>query len=117
MTGAAVAHGDVLLVRLDPTVGSEERKTRPVVVVSNDSINRHARVFIAVPFTSSLRPPSPTQVIVHPSASNGLKADSRALCEHLRSLDKQRIVDRWGRLSTTDMRRIEGALRIALNQF
>lgn len=117
MTSLAVAYGDVVLVRLDPTVGSEERKTRPAVVVSNDSINRHARLVIAVPFTSSPHPPSPTQVIVHRSTNNGLKADSRALCEHVRSLDKQRILDRWGRLSTTDMRRIEQALRIALNQF
>lgn len=117
MTSLGVSYGDVLLVRLDPAVGSEERKTRPAVVVSNDSINRHAQLFIAVPFTSRLRPHSPTQVIVHRSTNNGLKADSRALCEHIRSLDKQRILDRWGRLSTADMRRIEEALRITLNQF
>lgn len=117
MTAFAVAYGDVLLVRLDPAVGTGERKTRPAVVVSNDSINRHARLFIAVPFTSSLRSLSPTQVIVRSSAGNGLKADSRALCEHIRSLDKQRVLDRWGRLSTADMRRIEEALRITLNQF
>lgn len=113
----AVAYGDVVLVSLDPTVGAEERKTRPAVVVSNDVINQHAGVFIAVPLTSNVRMCAPTHVVLRRVASNGLKSDSRALCEHVRSMDKGRIRARWGRLSPGDMRAIERALRVALNQY
>lgn len=112
-----VGYGDVVLVDLDPTIGSEERKTRPAIVVSNDAINRYAPIFIAVPLTSNVETRSPTQVILRKSPSNGLRADSRALCEHVRSMDKRRIRARWGRLSREEMREVEEALRVALNQF
>ena len=112
-----IAYGDVVLVDLDPVVGSEERKTRPAVIVSNDAINRHAPIFIAIPLTSNVRARSPTHVILRKTPSNGLRSDSRALCEHVRSMDQRRIRARWGLLSREEMREIEEALRVALNQF
>ena len=52
-------HGDMYIAQLDPTVGGEIRKTRPVVIVSNDAINTHARVVVIAPVTSNVRRASP----------------------------------------------------------
>lgn len=73
-----VRHGDVFWANLDPTVGVEIQKTRPVVVVSNDVINQRSRIAIVVPLTANIARLSPSHVLI-PWGEGGLTQDSKAV--------------------------------------
>lgn len=85
---------DVLLVQLDPTVGSEIRKTRPCVVVSPDEMNRHIRTLIVAPMSTRSRP-YPTRV---PCRFRGKQG--HVVLDQLRTVDGDRLVRKLGRLDT-----------------
>jgi mRNA interferase MazF len=59
-----VSEGDVFLAKMDPTVGVEIRKTRPVIVVSNDWINKFSQLAVIVPLTSSTQKVSPSHILI-----------------------------------------------------
>ena len=79
---------EVYLVNLDPTVGSEIRKTRPCVVVSPDEMNRHIRTVIVAPTTTKGRP-YPTRVSCEFEGKQG-----QAVLDQLRTVDKKRLAKR-----------------------
>ena len=107
------ARGEVWLVDLDPTRGREQAGRRPVLVVSDDLFNAGpADLVIVLPITSTLRP-VPSHVRL-PPPEGGLKTESAVLCEAIRSISKDRLVRRWGAISTDRMKRIEDVLRILL---
>ena len=108
--------GDVYLARLDPTEGSEQSGSRPVVVVSLDAINRSSPVVIVVPCTSwsAGRRLYPSQVLLT-APDGGLRSDSVALGEQVRAIAKDRLSDRWGALEKDTMNRIDRALQIAMD--
>jgi mRNA interferase MazF len=101
----AVRRGDIWWMTLDPTQGSEIRKTRPAVVMTADALNRARRTVVIVPLSTgpAARPPI---VVATPSA--GL--NSVAVCDQLRAVDKRRLTRTSGRLSTTDLQIIEESL-------
>jgi mRNA interferase MazF len=103
-------HGDVFIAQLDPTVGGEIRKTRPVVIVSNKAINTYARVVVIAPVTSNVRRASPSHLIV-PAGTGGLITDSRILTDQVRAIDRRRLVQRLGRLPASERDRVKAALR------
>jgi len=104
--------GEVYDARLDPgTEGSEQAGTRPVIIVSRDSINIASTVVLAVPCTT--RHIYPTHVLLH-APEDGLTADSIALGEQVRPLAKGRLLRRRGLLSAGTLVQIERALLIAL---
>ncbi len=107
--------GEVFLARLDPSEGSEQAGTRPVVIVSRDAINRSSPVIIVVPLTSWAegRRIYPSQVSIH-APEGGLGADSIALGEQVRAIARNRLVSRWGALEPGTVRRIDRGLLIAL---
>ncbi|MGE4552009.1 MAG: type II toxin-antitoxin system PemK/MazF family toxin [Desulfovibrionaceae bacterium] len=84
---------EVHWVCLDPTVGSEMQKTRPAVIVSPDELNQSLRTVLVAPLTSTLRPwPFRPQLTI--------KGRAGQVClDQLRTLDKQRLVGRMGRLT------------------
>jgi len=84
---------EVWLVSLDPTRGSEIRKTRPCVVVSPDEANRHLRTVIIAPLTSSERP-YPTRV---PMTFQGRKG--QVAVDQLRAVDRERMTRKLGKIS------------------
>jgi mRNA interferase MazF len=88
----AVARFDVYLVNLDPTIGSEIKKTRPCVIVSPDEMNRHIRTTIIAPMTSKGRH-YPTRV---PCRFRG-KA-GQVVLDQIRTVDATRLVRKLGRL-------------------
>jgi mRNA interferase MazF len=88
-----ITRGDVYLVRLDPTKGSEIRKTRPCVVISPDELNRHLRTFIAAPMTTGGRA-YPWRIACRFQNRSGFVA-----IDQLRTIDVERVVKRLGRLS------------------
>ena len=93
VTRTAVARGDVHLVRLDPTLGSEIRKTRPCLIISPDVLNDHLRTVIIAPMTtrgSAL----PWRVACRFQHKSGFVA-----LDQLRTVDDERLMKRLGRLS------------------
>lgn len=85
-----ISRFDVWLIELDPTKGSEIRKTRPCFVVSPDSVNRYLNTITIVPLTSSIRN-YPTRVNCVFQNKNG-----QAMVDQIRSLDKARLKKKLG---------------------
>jgi mRNA interferase MazF len=102
--------GDVYWVALDPTVGSETRKTRPAVVVSNDSANAFGPRVVVLPITSNLETLHPGEARVVLRGKPG-----RALGDQIRSIDKKRLRGRIARLERQELLDVEEALRITLD--
>jgi mRNA interferase MazF len=82
--------GEVWLAALDPTVGSEIRKTRPCLIVSPDELNAHLRTAVVLPLTTGSRP-APFRVPVRFEGKEGL-----LLPDQMRTLDRRRLVKRLG---------------------
>jgi mRNA interferase MazF len=100
------ARGDVFLANLNPTVGSEQRGIRPVVVLQNDLGNRTSPTLIVAPLTSRLkRPDLPTHVPL---------PDGFILLEQLRTIDCRRLKEKIGRLDAAVLARVDAALRVSL---
>jgi mRNA interferase MazF len=102
--------------RLDPTEGSEQAGTRPVVIVSRDAINMASPVVIVVPCTT-YRPGRrlyPSHVLIH-APDGGLDIDSIALGEQVRALAKSRLGRQRGILSPQALAQLDRALLIALD--
>lgn len=97
-----VARGDVYWGRLDPTVGSEIQKTRPVVVLSINPLNKARKTVVIVPLSTS----APAIEFLNVA----LKGGSVARCEHIRSIDKTRLAEKIGSISNADLDKIEAGL-------
>ena len=93
VTRASRARGDVHLVRLDPTLGSEMQKTRPCLVVSPDELNQYLRTVIIAPMTTGGRA-YPWRVPCRFQRRSGFVA-----LDQLRTVDAERLVRRLGRLT------------------
>ena len=85
--------GEIWLVNLDPTVGTEIKKTRPCVVVSPPELNQHLRTVMVAPMTSKGFA-APFRVPVTHAGTKGL-----IVLDQLRSVDKQRLVKKSGQVS------------------
>jgi len=110
--------GDIVAVSLDPARGSEASKTRPAIVVSNDAANataiRLARgVITVVPITSNVARVYPFQVLLR-ADQTGLRQDSKAHAEQIRSVAVERIGRRMGTLPAAVMTELDEALRVHL---
>jgi mRNA interferase MazF len=112
----SMRRGDVYDAALDPTEGSEQAGTRPLVIVSRDAINASSSVVIGVPCTTfrSGRRLYPSQVLLR-APDGGLDADSIALCEQIRAVSKSRLRRLRGTLSRAALAQIDRALAIALD--
>jgi mRNA interferase MazF len=95
VAGAAVARGHVYLVRLDPTLGSEIKKTRPCVIVSPDELNEHLRTVIVAPMTTGGR-----AYPWRPRCRFHGRAGFVAL-DQLRTVDVERLVKSLGQLEAS----------------
>jgi mRNA interferase MazF len=102
--------GDVFWVILDPTVGSEIQKTRPAVIVSNDSCNAFGARVVVVPITSNVTSLFPGEAKITVAGREG-----RVLGDQLRSVDKARLGKRIGRLLRSDLDAVDDALRTTLD--
>lgn len=106
--------GEIYFAALDPTLGAETQKTRPVVVVSNNAANRAAAVVTVVPLTSSVARVFPFEVLL-PAARTGLAKDSKAMAQQVRTVDKARLNARpAGALLPEDEAALDKALRLHL---
>jgi mRNA interferase MazF len=105
----APRRGDVYWVNLDPVIGSEIRKTRPAVVVSNDSCNRYGTRVVVLPITSNVDSLYPGEANVEVKGR-----PARALGDQIRSVDKARLGRRAATLTPAEMARVDEALAITL---
>jgi mRNA interferase MazF len=100
----AVSRFEVYLCNLDPTVGSEIRKSRPCVVVSPDEMNRHLRTVLVAPMTTTSKD-YPTRVACEFAGTSGF-----VVLDQLRTLDRSRLARRLGRLSKRETDDVLAAL-------
>lgn len=113
-----INRGEVYYADLSPVIGCEQGGTRPVVIVQNNVGNRHSPTVIAAAITSRQDKTSlPTHISVK-GESCGLAKDSVVLLEQIRTIDKQRLREKTGRLCAEDIERMNNALNISfgLNQ-
>ena len=98
--------GDIWWVSLDPTLGSEIRKTRPCVVISVKVLNERRRTVVVVPLSSS---PKASPPILIPISCQGLTAV--AVSDQIRAVAKERLRSRLGVVTTEEMAALEDGLR------
>lgn len=101
--------GEVWWADLEPTRGGEINKVRPVLILSDDRLNRARSTVVAVPLTNGGRANTPLVVPV-PSAG----PNSKVVCDQVRALDKSRLQRRRGDLSEEDLEQVEAAMRLIL---
>lgn len=112
--------GDVVLVDLNPVVGSEANKVRPAVVVSNDGANRAVErfdrgVITVAPITSNVTKVYPFQVLLALDLTGtGLTAESKVQAEQIRAVDVARVRQRLGRLPASLHEPLRDALMVHL---
>ena len=109
----AVRRGDVVLVNLDPTIGIEIKKTRPVIVISHDSLNQLAQLVVVVPLTKNTAHLSPSYAVI-PKGVARLTFTSKAVTEQIKAVDKRRLVRRLGSLPPSHLAQVERALKNTL---
>jgi len=109
-----IKRGELYLAALDPVVGKEISKTRPVVIVSNDTNNEFSGTVTILPITSqNLDRMYPFEVFLAKGSGN-LPKDSKVKADQIRTFDKARIVTLIGKLRKDDIDSIDGALRVHL---
>ena len=109
-----IKRGDIYLAVLDPVVGKEISKTRPVVIFSNDKNNEFSGTVTILPITSrNLKRIYLFEVFLSKGSGN-LPKDSKVKVDQIRTLDKTRIIRRIGMLRNDEIDEIEKALRIHL---
>lgn len=87
--------GEIWLARLDPSEGSEQAGTRPVVVVSGNLMNEYMKIVLVCPLTSKIKDYR-TNIVLDPSTENGLMKESEVLTVHIRSISKNRLIKKRG---------------------
>lgn len=113
-TGAWPKRGEIYLAALDPTIGHEIRKTRPVLVIQNDVSNRYSAVTMVAPITSTVRLPlSPLHVLLPADYSTGLAVASVAVFNQIRALDRLRLIKKLGQIDASVLPQVDEAIRMA----
>jgi mRNA interferase MazF len=112
------ARGDIWFAELDhapPAVGHEQAGRRPVLVISDDRYNAgRAGLVIIVPLTRRIRP-NPLHLVIQPP-QGGVRSESAILCDQVRSVSKQRLIERWGAIEASTLRQVDVRVRTVLGQ-
>lgn len=95
----------IVLVNLDPTIGSEIKKTRPCAIISPDEMNRHLQTIVIAPMTTTLKK-YPTRVRVNHNDKKGMIA-----IDQIRSVDKKRIIKVFDRLTSSEISNCKDVIR------
>ena len=95
----------VVLVNLDPTLGSEVKKTRPCLVISPDEMNKHLKTIIIAPITSSSKP-YPTRIEIKGENTKGW-----VMIDQIRTIDKQRITKVFNSVSENEIMEIKNVIK------
>jgi mRNA interferase MazF len=104
-----VKRGEVWWVEFDPSIGSEIRKKRPAVIVSNDAANRNLARVVVVPLTSNTGRQYPGEAVVTVGGQT-----SKAMADQIMAADKSRLDIKLDELSKADMLGVEDAIKVHL---
>jgi mRNA interferase MazF len=106
--------GDIYYANLNPSVGAETAKRRPVLIVSNNANNRAANTVTILPITSNVSRVYPFEVLIQPEES-GLPKPSKVQAQQIRTISVQRLDDAIaGRLNSQLLQQIDAALKLHL---
>lgn len=109
----SIKRGDIFYADLSPVVGSEQGGMRPVLIVQNDTGNKHSPTVIAAAITSQTgKARLPTHISLAGHAV-GLTKDSVVLLEQIRTIDKKRLREHMGRLDENLMNQVDGAIAVS----
>ena len=108
-----VKRGDIFYADLSPVVGSVQGGIRPVLIIQNDVGNKYSPTVIAAAITSRINKAKMPTHIELCASSYGLSKDSVILLEQIRTLDKQRLRERIGKLDTVMMGSVDKALYVS----
>lgn len=95
----------IVLVNLDPTIGSEIKKTRPCVIISPDEMNKYLRIIVVAPMTTTSKK-YPTRIEVKHDRKIGW-----IVIDQIRTIDKQRIIKVLGRLSKPEVKEVKSVIK------
>lgn len=101
--------GEIWSLDLNPVKGSEQAGFRPVVIVSGNLLNKYLNVVICCPLTSKIKNYK-GNVILNPNKSNHLEKKSEVLTFHIRSVSKDRFVQKIGMISNDELTQIRACL-------
>lgn len=110
MSEPDIRRGDIWWISLDPTQGSELKKTRPCVVISHDTLNQHRRTVVVVPLSTSGK--------VHPPITVAVKCQSKnvvAITDQVRAVAKHRLKSRIETMTVSDLRAVCEAVKAILD--
>ncbi len=102
-----VERGEIWLVNLDPTKGSEQAGIRPIIIFQENTLSKFTSTVITIPLTTNLRRAALPTCFLLSSGQGGLSQDSVALCHQLRVLDKTRLIKRLGILDADAIANLE----------
>ena len=97
----------IVLVNLDPTIGSEMKKTRPCVIISPNEMNNYLQTIVLAPMTSSSKP-YPTRVEIDHKKKQGW-----IVLDQIRTVDRKRIIKIWGNLNEEEIVKVKKVIREA----
>lgn len=100
-----VSRGEVYLINLDPTVGSEVKKTRPCLIISPDEMNQYIRTIIIAPMTTRQKSYK-SRVNINFDGKQG-----QIMLDQIRTIDKRRLITKLGILSTKDLKVVLSVLQ------
>jgi mRNA interferase MazF len=108
-----IYRGEIYYAELSPAIGSEQDGYRPVLIIQNDSANRHSPTTQIIPITTKLKKAT-LPIHIYIAKRCGLETDSIALAEQLRTIDKSRIGEYVGGITAGELLLVEKALIISL---
>lgn len=106
--------GQIWLVRLDPSVGAEIKKTRPALIISNNINNQYSLLVTVLPIIDKGENVYPFEVYLS-SSTEGLKKESKIKCQQIKSIDKTRLIKHVGKIPLDKIAEVESALMIHLD--
>jgi len=108
-----IKRAEIWLANLDPTLGSEIKKTRPVLIVSNNANNTHDQVVSVLPITSNTQHLFSFEVFF-PKCIGNLPKDSKVKADQIRTLDKSRLIKKIGTIPNSYLALVENAVKLHL---
>ncbi|MEB2780154.1 type II toxin-antitoxin system PemK/MazF family toxin [Algoriphagus sp. C2-6-M1] len=95
--------GEIWMSDLNPVIGSEQAGRRPVVILSGNLMNKFLQVVITAPLTSKVKNYQGNPIL-EPSQKNGLKLESELMVFHIRSISKDRLIEKIGEISNNELK-------------
>ncbi len=107
------SRGDIWLIDFNPTKGHEQAGIRPGLIISTDYFNSGpADLVVIIPITTT-QTGIPLHIEVNPP-EGGLKRNSTIKCDNIRSVSKERLIEKWGSVSDETMLKVEECIRLLL---